>query len=317
MKRIFLKIILILISIYGFAIGQEKLPYCFLPKDIGIVVLRAVEIKEHKVSIKVNSSGCTDNKTIEAKIVKKDGVDKEVPHYEITFIRNKPDNCKAFLPEGIFLEYDVQKDLNIKMPYTLSILNPIIPILKDESFFDIKFPKEVRPVSSDESELKKALINAVVKAIEMEIKRNENRLKVAESGVGPKENVERFKAKIEELKSELEKFKNMKSEDYSLPQGEETEINLEKMRKFGPLIPPLKKEVKVTVETPYRSGSVLDIDRMTKSGPFYHVAGIKGDDLNILKVGKRYQLLIYLVYKREYFGLIPDYYVYIAEFREE
>lgn len=317
MKRIFLKIILIIILISGFTVAQEKLPYCFLPEDTGIVVLRAIEIREHKVFIRVNSSGCTDKKTIEARVVKKDGVDKEVPHYEITFIRNKPDNCKAFLPEGIFLEYDVQKDLNLKMPYTLSILNPIIPILKNESFFDIKFPKEVRPASADELELKKALINAVVKAIEMEIKRNENRLKVAESGVGPKENVERFKAMIEGLKNELDKFRNMKLEDYSLSQEKETEINLEKMRKFGPVMPPLKKEVKVTVETPYKLGAILDIDGMTKSGPFYHVAGIKGDDLNTLKVGKRYQLLIYLVYKREYFGLIPDYYVYIAEFREE
>ncbi len=264
MRRIFLKIILVIISVSGFTIAQEKLPYCFLSKDIGIVVLRAVEIKEHKVFIRVNSSGCTDKKTIEAKVVKKDGVDKEVPHYEITFIRNKPDNCKAFLPEGVSLEYDVQKDLNIKMPYTVSILNPIIPILKNESFFDIKFPKEVRPASSDELELKETLINAVVKAIEMEIKRNENRLKVAESGVGPKENAERFRTRIEELKSELEKFKNMKLEDYSLPQ-EETKINLEKMIKFGPVIPPLKKIVKITVETPYKLDSILDIDRMTKS----------------------------------------------------
>jgi hypothetical protein len=56
---------------------------------------------------------------------------------------------------------------------------------------------------------------------------------------------------------------------------------------------------------------------MTKSGPFYHIAGIKGDDYSVLKVGKRYRVEIYLLYKREYFGFIPNYYVYIAEFKEE
>ncbi|ACD67025.1 hypothetical protein SYO3AOP1_1423 [Sulfurihydrogenibium sp. YO3AOP1] len=55
---------------------------------------------------------------------------------------------------------------------------------------------------------------------------------------------------------------------------------------------------------------------MTRSGPFYHVAGIRKDILEKMKVGKTYKASLCLVYKREYFGFIPDYYVYLADVEE-
>jgi hypothetical protein len=52
---------------------------------------------------------------------------------------------------------------------------------------------------------------------------------------------------------------------------------------------------------------------MTRSGPFYHVAGIRGGDFSVFSPSTHYRLKLYLVYKREYFLAIPDYYVYIGE----
>jgi len=61
----------------------------------------------------------------------------KVPDYEITFIREKEDFCKAFLPRGVIIEYDLAKDFNIKMPYTLKTNNPVIPFIKGEPYFII------------------------------------------------------------------------------------------------------------------------------------------------------------------------------------
>ncbi len=56
---------------------------------------------------------------------------------------------------------------------------------------------------------------------------------------------------------------------------------------------------------------------MTRSGPFYHLAGSRQDLLEELKPGQTYEVILLLIFKREYFGLIPDYYVYLAGLKEK
>ncbi|MGC8758282.1 MAG: hypothetical protein ACP5QX_07585, partial [Caldisericaceae bacterium] len=63
-------------------------------------------------------------------------------------------------------------------------------------------------------------------------------------------------------------------------------------------------------------GEILNIKGMTKSGPFYHIAGIREGIFDSLKPGNIYETIICLVYKREYFGFIPDYYVYVADVKK-
>jgi hypothetical protein len=167
----------------------------------------------------------------------------------------------------------------------------------------------------NEMETKKGCIKATLRAIEMELEGYGKRLKVAETGVGPGGNVGIFKKKIERLKGELQRFRNTDPESYSLsPQKDENRNAdlFDKMGKFGPVVPPEKEKVSVLVDQKIRDGVILNIEGMTRSGPFYHVAGIVNDDYSRIKLNKTYELTIYLVYKREYFGFIPDYYVYIA-----
>ena len=45
------------------------------------------------------------------------------------------------------------------------------------------------------------------------------------------------------------------------------------------------------------------------------LAGIAGGDYGVLKSGRRYRLELCLVYRREYFGFIGNYYVYIMSVR--
>jgi hypothetical protein len=173
-------------------------------------------------------------------------------------------------------------------------------------------------VFSQESETgtKKGCIKATIRAIEMEIESYSQRLKAAEGGLGPKGNAERFKKRILGLKAELKKFSNTKIEDYTLsPRKDEIQgVDLfDKIREFGPVVPPEEEKVSVFVGGGIREGTILKIKGMTMSGPFYHVAGIVNNDYSRIRPNKTYELTIYLVYRREYFGFIPDYYVYIAK----
>ncbi|MDW7973021.1 MAG: hypothetical protein RMI01_07445 [Thermodesulfovibrio sp.] len=157
--------------------AKTKTKYSFLANDLGLLILRELKLEKHKISIRVNSNGCTDKKTIKANVKKTDGVDRDVSHYEIHFIRTQPDYCKAIFPEGVVIEYDLKGDFGIdtKLPYTVSIKNPVYPLLPDEPYFYFLPKKEEKPkpVIKEESKLKENLIKATINAIEREKERYE------------------------------------------------------------------------------------------------------------------------------------------------
>lgn len=287
-----------------------KPAYSFLPDDTGILLLRAVSVGQHKLSITVNSGGCTDKDTIKAVVNKVDAIDSQVPVYELTFLRDKPDLCKAFLPEGVAIDYDLEKDFGFKMPYVVTVTNPVLPIVKDEPYFaissiriEIEEPKATSDAQDDYVMLKKGLIDATVRAIRLEINRYEA------------SNHSNKQEKIDYLKEELARFEGMKPQDYVLeaPEGQKGDENpLDDFGKFGPLMPPEEREGEIIVTDELEYGSILTVTGMTRSGPFYHVAGVMNDDFKVLTPGK-HKVKLYLVYKREYFGGIPDYYVFIGD----
>ncbi|MEF3255565.1 MAG: hypothetical protein K6348_08410, partial [Deferribacterales bacterium] len=270
-------------------------------QNTGIEILKELTISEKTISIRVRSGGCTGKDNIKPYIMTFLDQEKNTPVCELTFVRTTPDFCKAFFPEGINIVYDIEKDLKIKSPCIIKVTNPVFTenIIK---WFTI-FGKEEKPVAVDtdkaleEYALKLNLLSSTLKAIEMEIQKYEK-------STHPDK-----KEKIAYLKKELNKFKNMKPEEYVL-EGKEQEKDLLNPS-FGPLMPPIKKEVEVIVKDRLSTGSMLEVVGMTRSGPFYHVAGMVGELENLPK--GRYKLEIYLVYKREYFGFIPNYYVYISK----
>ncbi|WP_353686239.1 hypothetical protein [Thermodesulfovibrio sp. 3462-1] len=298
--------------------------YSFLPTETGIIILRALEIKDHKIKIKVNTGGCTDKRTIkpvlresETTISNQKGAPKS---YEIIFIRTEPDRCKALFPEGTDIEYDISKEFNIKMPYTITVKNPTMPITKNDPYFIFgKVKSEVKevPVQGEEgkfiggailemiTEIRRDVKNATLYAINQEIKRYKQR---------------KDSEKVKKLEEELEKIKNMADESFPVPEedkplSDQKDI-LQDIGKFGTIVPCKPVKVEMIFDRKYSTGEILNIKGMTKSGPFYHIAGIRKGIFDSLKPGNIYETIICLVYKREYFGFIPDYYVYVADVKK-
>jgi hypothetical protein len=135
---------------------------------------------------------------------------------------------------------------------------------------------------------------ATMSAIEMEIERFEQKLKAAKEGPGDPQNIPDFEKRIEKLNTDRERLKknSYPTFGYSLPE---------------------EKTVRVKVTHPYAQGSLLELVDMTRSGPFYYVAGIKGDDYKSLKPNETYRVWIDPVYPRDY--PFPSYYVYIEDFK--
>jgi hypothetical protein len=77
----------------------------------------------------------------------------------------------------------------------------------------------------------------------------------------------------------------------------------------------LVREVTVRLDGPLAEGALLPVEGTSKSGPFYHLAGIASGDYRLLKPAKKLDLQLCLVYRREYFGLIGDFYVYVLSAR--
>jgi hypothetical protein len=167
------------------------------------------------------------------------------------------------------------------------------------------------------ADLRESLRQSTVTAIQLEIDAYRAKLQAAMAGTGPEENRAKFRQKIEELEAERERFDRMQTTEYPDPVAStpDTASVFDEATAWGPMVPAELREVVVTVDQPYDVGSLLAVEGTSRSGPFFHLAGIRGGDAAILKPGKRYQLTMYLVYRREYFGFIGDYYVYVSAIR--
>jgi len=122
--------------------------------------------------------------------------------------------------------------------------------------------------------------------------------------------------KVEELSRELEKFRSLPETENPLP-SEETGAEVSLSPAPGPILPPQVRGAEVIVREPLKIGSVLEVAGMTRSGPFYHLAGYRNDILQKLQPGKIHKVYLYLIYKREYFGFISNYYVYLAGLKDD
>lgn len=113
--------------------------------------------------------------------------------------------------------------------------------------------------------LKSALVAAAMRSGGMEIQMFEIRLNAAKNGLGDPANAPAFEAKIADLKDKLTRTAQISPTDYAIPES---------------------KTVSITVTQPYNYCSILELDNITRSGPFCHIAGISGDDFSVLKPGK-------------------------------
>jgi hypothetical protein len=143
------------------------------------------------------------------------------------------------------------------------------------------------------------LLSAVITAIDLEIASTKGKLDTAQ-----------VEQKIMDLEAERARFAAMKPQDYPAPVPQQVGAP-----PVGAVLPPMIAEAVINVAGPCADGTLLDVQGATRSGPFYHLAGVKGGDYGILKPGRIYTVQLALVYRREYFGFIGDYYVYILSVR--
>ena len=286
----------ILGMLFGVALSGETgnfRQYARTPEETGILVLRGLRIEGGTVHLTVATRGCTTKEDVVAQVVEKELGSDHMPHYELTFLRENPDTCEGELREES-LVYDLEDDLHLELPCMLSVTNPVVCSPAKEAF-----PEE--SLQEKDLMLRGDLRDATIWAVKAEIQRYQ------ESEHPDKD------AKISALRETLARLQNMLPEDYPLP-SEEHPLGSPPTN-FGVLLPPEIREVDV-VSPPQSIGDLLEVVGMTRSGPFYHVAGIRGGDFSVFAPSSRYRLKLYLVYRREYFLDIPNYYVYIASWEE-
>lgn len=155
MKRIFvfywIMSVLLLVSNSHAQLSQS-------PRQTGEEVLEEILMGSKKFIIRVGSNGCTDKGSFKVDVKKEDGLSLKSPHYILTILRIKPDECKAIVDEGALVLFDMEKDIGIKGSFTYSVANRVFSSSRiqpsDESLFSIigkyftfNFPefKEIRP----------------------------------------------------------------------------------------------------------------------------------------------------------------------------
>jgi hypothetical protein len=321
-RILFLSFLAVLLSINLFAQYPNA-------RHTGEEVLYEALLGTRGLFIVVESNGCTQKESFKIEATKKVNPDGTTS-YVLTVLRKTPDECKR-LPEQIVLYFDLEKDLGLTGKFTYSLSNKIFPAAIPDSltsivekYFTLEKAKTAKPEEAEPATgtvkteasfppslkeelehnatlVRSELKNALLFAIQSEINRYRQR--------GDQK-------KVQELSQQLEHFRSLSEKEIPLP-SEETEAEAILSLSSGPILPPQVRTAEVIVKEPLQVGSVLEVKGMTRSGPFYHLAGSRSNLLAKLQPGKIYQVYLCLIYKREYFGFIPDYYVYLAGLKSD
>ena len=115
--------------------------YSNSPRQTGEEVLNELLMGSTKFMVRVASNGCTDKGSFKIDVKKEAGLSAKAPHYILTIIRIKPDECKEIVEGGTLVLFDLEKDLGLKGDFTYTITNQVFSASKvqpsDESLFSI------------------------------------------------------------------------------------------------------------------------------------------------------------------------------------
>lgn len=280
------------------------------PREIGLVTLSELSVRDGKLIFRTASNGLTEAGSFAVRVRREAGTVPGVTAYRVAIERVKKDDGKMLLLDGVQIELDLAKDLRISGACSLSFDNPISPK-------PAMSPAGGGAAGAD-IELQRSLRDSVIRAIGMEMDACASRLKAANSGTGSSGNAAALREKIADLQAEKARFEGMDPRDYPLPAASAPDSGsvLEQATGSGPVLPPRQRVISATVDSPCSDGTLLAGTGASRSGPFYHLAGIGGGDYGLLQVGKSYTLTVYAVYRREYFSTIGDFYVFVGQVRE-
>jgi hypothetical protein len=143
-------------------------------------------------------------------------------------------------------------------------------------------------------DLKRGCLQATIRAIDLEIVRNQGWIDQRKQAPAKADDLPGLEADLQALRVELLKYRAMDPADYPLPEPE-------------------VRKVWLADATP-GVGSFFHYKELSRSGPWYHLAGIAGGDFSVLKADTEFQATFYRVHSRNYFQM-PSSYVYLAEYK--
>lgn len=156
-----------------------------------------------------------------------------------------------------------------------------------------------------EVNLLKALKDAKINALNMEIERHNGWLENLKDS-DDKEKLAQLTSQKEVLTAELRELPNREFTTLPEPYPEKPTLEYSNF-KAG------KVECTVWVDEVAKDGSILFIEEMSRSGPWYILAGINGD-YSQLEPSKKYTAVFYTVAPRDYLYM-PSAYVYLESFK--
>ena len=95
------------------------------PRQTGEEVLLELLVCPTRFMVRVASNGCTDKDSFKVDVKKEAGLSPKVPHYLLTIVRVRPDECKAIIDDGVLLLFDLARDVGLTGDFTYSITNPV------------------------------------------------------------------------------------------------------------------------------------------------------------------------------------------------
>jgi len=98
--------------------------------ELGVIVLEDFSFTKGKIIFTTDTGGCTDKTSFKVNVKKEKGISEKTPNFTLSIERIKIDECKAFFPEGVVIEFDIEKDFGLKGDFTVSVTNLIYPNAK-------------------------------------------------------------------------------------------------------------------------------------------------------------------------------------------
>lgn len=85
----------------------------------GLEALQAARVDKDDLVIRVSSNGCTRSEDFAVESTRRDGLTA------FTFVRKRPDMCRALLPEGVELRYPLEA-FGVERGGQIRVRNPLV-----------------------------------------------------------------------------------------------------------------------------------------------------------------------------------------------
>jgi len=141
-------------------------------------------------------------------------------------------------------------------------------------------------------DLRADCLTAALRALELEMGNYARKIAAAREGPGDPARRDLLQHRLAELRREFLALRELRIGRYPLPE---------------------KQVLRIKTGNGVRENGLLDAEGTSRSGPFYHVAGIRGGNYSSLAPNRGYELTVFLVRPRDY--PFADFYVFIADWK--